>query len=59
PEAVSEAQEFTLAALTHAQRMGMGRLIPDRYFWAREPAAPMSDEPDATDTDPLNNPPKI
>ncbi|HWZ46790.1 MAG TPA: hydroxymethylpyrimidine/phosphomethylpyrimidine kinase [Herbaspirillum sp.] len=58
PEAVSEAQEFTLAALTHAQRMGMGRLIPDRYFWAREPAAPMSDEPDATDTDPLNNPPK-
>lgn len=38
PEAVSEAQEFTVAALTHAQRMGMGRLIPDRYFWARESA---------------------
>lgn len=35
-EAVSEAQEFTIAALTNAQRMGMGRLIPDRYFWARE-----------------------
>lgn len=40
PEAVSEAQEFTLAALAHAQRLGMGKLIPDRYFWARE-----TDEP--------------
>nr|WP_221197067.1 MULTISPECIES: hydroxymethylpyrimidine/phosphomethylpyrimidine kinase [unclassified Herbaspirillum] len=40
PEAVSEAQEFTLAALAHAQRLGMGKLIPDRYFWARE-----NDEP--------------
>jgi hydroxymethylpyrimidine/phosphomethylpyrimidine kinase len=36
PEAVLEAQEFTHAALSHAQRLGMGRLIPDRYFWARE-----------------------
>jgi len=36
PEAVTEAQEFTLAALAHAQRLGMGKLIPDRYFWARE-----------------------
>jgi len=37
PEAVSEAQEFTLAALQQAQRLGMGKLVPDRYFWAREP----------------------
>ena len=37
PEAVLEAEEFTLAALTNAQRLGMGKLIPDRYFWAREP----------------------
>jgi len=37
PEAVTEAQEFTLAALAHGQRLGMGKLIPDRYFWAREP----------------------
>ncbi|MDY7540484.1 hydroxymethylpyrimidine/phosphomethylpyrimidine kinase [Undibacterium sp. 5I1] len=37
PEAVLEAQEFTLAAISHAQRLGMGRLIPDRYFWAKEP----------------------
>ena len=37
PEAVFEAQEFTNAALSGAQRLGMGKLIPDRYFWAREP----------------------
>lgn len=36
PEAVSEAEEFTNAALTHAQRLGMGKLVPDRFFWARE-----------------------
>jgi hydroxymethylpyrimidine/phosphomethylpyrimidine kinase len=44
PEAVFEAQEFTMAALSNAQRLGMGKLIPDRYFWAREPDdAPDSD----------------
>lgn len=37
PEAVLEAQEFTHAALSHAQRFGMGKLVPDRYFWAKEP----------------------
>lgn len=37
PEASLEAQEFTTAALSHAQRFGMGKLVPDRYFWAREP----------------------
>ncbi|MDQ9171265.1 hydroxymethylpyrimidine/phosphomethylpyrimidine kinase [Oxalobacteraceae bacterium R-40] len=37
PEAVFEAQEFTAAALAHGHRLGMGKLIPDRYFWAREP----------------------
>ncbi len=37
PEAVLEAQEFTNAALAHAQRFGMGKLVPDRFFWAREP----------------------
>ena len=40
PEAVFEAQEFTHAALSHAHRLGMGKLTPDRYFWAREPDAP-------------------
>lgn len=37
PEAVLEAQEFTVASIAHAQRIGMGKLLPDRYFWAREP----------------------
>jgi hydroxymethylpyrimidine/phosphomethylpyrimidine kinase len=36
-EAVFESEEFTAAALTHAQRLGMGKLVPDRFFWAREP----------------------
>lgn len=42
PDAVLEAQEFTNEALAHAQRFGMGKLVPDRYFWARDP------EPDET-----------
>ena len=37
PEAVFEAQEFVVASIAHAQRIGMGKLVPDRYFWAREP----------------------
>jgi hydroxymethylpyrimidine/phosphomethylpyrimidine kinase len=37
PEAVLEAQEFTAAALANAHRPGMGKLIPDRYFWTRDP----------------------
>lgn len=37
PEAILEAQEFVVASIAHAQRLGMGKLIPDRYFWAREP----------------------
>jgi hydroxymethylpyrimidine/phosphomethylpyrimidine kinase len=36
PEAVLEAQEFTIAAIANAQRLGMGKLVLDRYFWARE-----------------------
>ena len=39
PEAVFEAQEFVVASIAHAQRLGMGKLVPDRYFWAREPEA--------------------
>jgi hydroxymethylpyrimidine/phosphomethylpyrimidine kinase len=38
PSAVFEAQEFTNATLANAQRLGMGKLMPDRYFWARESA---------------------
>lgn len=35
PEAVHEAQAFTRQALRHAYRAGMGRALPDRFFWAR------------------------
>lgn len=35
PEAVREAQEFTRQALRHSYRAGMGRALPDRFFWAR------------------------
>lgn len=48
PEAVFEAQEFTIASIANAQRLGMGKLVPDRYFWARE-----SDEIDLDGTPPL------
>jgi len=36
PEAVRDAQEYTWQALKHAYRTGMGQLIPDRLFWARD-----------------------
>lgn len=35
PEAVREAQEFTQQTLRHAYHAGMGRALPDRFFWAR------------------------
>lgn len=45
PEAVHDAQEYTWQTLAAGFRPGMGRLLPDRFFWAREadeepPAAP-------------------
>jgi hydroxymethylpyrimidine/phosphomethylpyrimidine kinase len=43
PEAILEAQEFTNAAIANAQRIGMGRLVPDRFFWARDPGAGEAD----------------
>ncbi len=36
PEAVRDAQDYTFQALKSAYRAGMGQLIPDRLFWARE-----------------------
>jgi hydroxymethylpyrimidine/phosphomethylpyrimidine kinase len=36
PEAVREAQEYTWQALQKAYRPGMGQLLPDRLFWARD-----------------------
>jgi hydroxymethylpyrimidine/phosphomethylpyrimidine kinase len=48
PEAVLEAQEFTIAAIANAQRMGMGKLVLDRYFWARESEPGLETAPDAS-----------
>jgi len=46
PEAVFEAQEFTVASIANAQRMGMGKLVPDRYFWAREADTEQGEHPE-------------
>jgi hydroxymethylpyrimidine/phosphomethylpyrimidine kinase len=35
-EAVRDAQEYTWQTLKFAYRTGMGQLMPDRLFWARE-----------------------
>jgi hydroxymethylpyrimidine/phosphomethylpyrimidine kinase len=45
PEAVREAQEYTWKALQKAYRPGMGQLLPDRMFWAREDADARDAEP--------------
>jgi hydroxymethylpyrimidine/phosphomethylpyrimidine kinase len=55
PEAVAEAQEFTLAAIKHAQRIGMGKLVLDRYFWVRE-AGPESGLDAESESDAPSNP---
>jgi hydroxymethylpyrimidine/phosphomethylpyrimidine kinase len=36
PEAVRDAQEYTWQTLKYAYRTGIGQLVPDRLFWARE-----------------------
>jgi hydroxymethylpyrimidine/phosphomethylpyrimidine kinase len=44
-EAVREAQDYTWHALAKAYRPGMGQLLPDRLFWAREDESePPADE---------------
>ena len=43
-EAVQEAEEFTHAALGSALRLGMGKRIPDRFFWSREPEAEVAEK---------------
>lgn len=37
-DAVEEAQEYTWQTLKNSFRPGMGQLIPDRLFWARDDA---------------------
>jgi hydroxymethylpyrimidine/phosphomethylpyrimidine kinase len=48
PEAVRDAQEYTWQTLKSAYRTGMGQLIPDRLFWARDKD---SNEEDSNDED--------
>jgi hydroxymethylpyrimidine/phosphomethylpyrimidine kinase len=49
PEAVRDAQEYTWQTLKSAYRTGMGQLIPDRLFWAREEAAEDGEDDGARD----------
>jgi hydroxymethylpyrimidine/phosphomethylpyrimidine kinase len=44
PEAVREAQDYTFQALKKAYRPGMGQLLPDRLFWAREDSSAPASE---------------
>jgi len=43
--AVLEAQEYTWKSLKYASRLGMGQLMPNRFFWAQlEESEPEDDE---------------
>lgn len=45
--AVLEAQEYTWKSLSYASRLGMGQLIPNRFFWTQlESSAPDDDDTD-------------
>jgi hydroxymethylpyrimidine/phosphomethylpyrimidine kinase len=39
PEAVAKAQQYTVGALAHAHRYGMGKLVPNRFFQLQPGAA--------------------
>ena len=43
-EAARDAQDYTWQTLKHGFRGGMGQLIPDRFFWAREDGESGSDD---------------
>lgn len=45
-EAMAEAQDYAWHALKHAYRLGMGQLLPDRLYWARENNEPTELEPE-------------
>lgn len=51
PDAVREAQEYVWQTLQKAYRPGMGRLLPDRLFWAREESEARSDAPETPRAD--------
>jgi hydroxymethylpyrimidine/phosphomethylpyrimidine kinase len=35
-QCIHRAQDYTLQSLQQAQRLGMGQLIPDRFYWHRQ-----------------------
>ena len=43
-DAMAEAQDFAWHALKHAYRLGMGQLLPDRLYWAREDQEPHAED---------------
>jgi len=49
-DAVLEAQEYTHATLRHSQQLGMGKRVPDRFFWAKEVADSAKDQPSQSDS---------
>jgi hydroxymethylpyrimidine/phosphomethylpyrimidine kinase len=51
PEAVREAQDYTWHTLKKAYRPGMGGLLPDRLFWARDEGEAIGDAPDSPRAD--------
>ena len=44
PVALAYAQEYTIGALQHARRFGMGRLIPNKLYRMAAPASPSNDQ---------------
>jgi hydroxymethylpyrimidine/phosphomethylpyrimidine kinase len=38
-EAVHQAQDYTWQSLSNGFRPGMGRILPNRFFWARQPGS--------------------
>jgi hydroxymethylpyrimidine/phosphomethylpyrimidine kinase len=46
-EAIRDAQEYTWQTLAAGFRPGMGRVLPDRFFWAREGDDEPAAAPDA------------
>lgn len=48
-DAVRDAQDYTWQTLKNGFRGGMGQMIPDRFFWAREDDEKAGDEAAASD----------
>ncbi len=48
-DAVRDAQEYTWHTLANGFRAGMGQLIPDRFFWARQEAEEREDRSEEGD----------